>query len=623
MTYSHKLSRRLALNYLPGALATLLLASACASGDLADTNAPGGTPADTPPVASSNATVIITPGSVTAEAHQPVQFTGYARTAEGDSTTSDLEWSSSGGTMGADGVFSADSAGTYAIYLARGGIKGKPSTVVVVPPDTSLTAVVVSPDTATVAMGAKKTFTATGKLADGTTRSSIAVTWSATGGSIDAAGNYTAGQTAGSYLVIAKAASATLADTAKVTIPAAATPTPTPTPAPTLSSVVLTPGTASLQTGATQQFSVSGKMSDGTTAPVSVTWSATGGTISTSGLYTAGSTAGTYRVVATATSAAKADTSTVTVTAPATTTPTSCSSYTYARRVAVSTASQLSSALSNAQAGDLIVMADGTYSGRFTISRSGTSTQPIVVCGSRNAVINAGSTSSNDGFTVKANYVTLSGFTITNALRAIVGQGANHDLFTNLSIHDIGQEGIHLHVFSSNNTVSYNTITNTGLVKAEFGEGVYLGTAVSQWGTYTGGQPDRSDYNRVINNKIGPNVRSEGVDVKEGTTGGLLQGNTFDGHGMVMSQTWVDSWVEIKGNNYQVLDNHGTYTLKDGFQTYSVASGWGNNNVFGGNVADLQASGYGIRVTGVTGTVVRCDNVVTNAGSGMSNVGCK
>ncbi len=55
----------------------------------------------------------------------------------------------------------------------------------------------------------------------------------------------------------------------------------------------------SLTTGDTQQFSAVGRMSDGSTAGVSVTWSATGGTMSGAGLYTAGSTAGTFRVIAT------------------------------------------------------------------------------------------------------------------------------------------------------------------------------------------------------------------------------------------------------------------------------------------------------------------------------------
>lgn len=36
---------------------------------------------------------------------------------------------------------------------------------------------------------------------------------------------------------------------------------------------------------------------------------------------------------------------------------------------------------------------------------------------------------------------------------------------------------------------------------------------------------------QIINNKIGPKVRSECIDVKENTVGGLIEGNTFDGSG--------------------------------------------------------------------------------------------
>jgi hypothetical protein len=72
---------------------------------------------------------------------------------------------------------------------------------------------------------------------------------------------------------------------------------PRQNPPPTGSgvSVSINPSSASLQTGSPQQFSatVTG------TANTNVTWTATGGTISTSGLYTAGNSGGSYSVTAT------------------------------------------------------------------------------------------------------------------------------------------------------------------------------------------------------------------------------------------------------------------------------------------------------------------------------------
>ncbi len=76
---------------------------------------------------------------------------------------------------------------------------------------------------------------------------------------------------------------------------------------------MLTPGSVSLSAGATQQFTVSGKMSDGSTGPVSVTYTATGGTTTSAGLYTAGQTAGTFQMIAKQTNGTLADTSTVTI----------------------------------------------------------------------------------------------------------------------------------------------------------------------------------------------------------------------------------------------------------------------------------------------------------------------
>lgn len=79
--------------------------------------------------------------------------------------------------------------------------------------------------------------------------------------------------------------------------------------APTVDTVTVTPATtASLLTGATQNFTAAVKMSDGSTNSAGVTWSVTGGgTIAQTGVYTAPSAAQSTAVTITATS--KADTS--------------------------------------------------------------------------------------------------------------------------------------------------------------------------------------------------------------------------------------------------------------------------------------------------------------------------
>jgi hypothetical protein len=175
-------------------------------------------------------------------------------------------------------------------------------------PGPTLSSVEVSPISATVASGDSLDFTATGRMSDGSA-AQVATIWQATGGTINAAGRFRAGGTAGAYRVIAATPDLAHADTAAVIVTAI-----TPPPGgPTLTAVTLTPAVDTLAPGASATFSASGHYSNGHDSSVAVTWSATGGTISSTGPYQAGQTTGTYRVVATATGAGLADTARVVV----------------------------------------------------------------------------------------------------------------------------------------------------------------------------------------------------------------------------------------------------------------------------------------------------------------------
>jgi hypothetical protein len=78
--------------------------------------------------------------------------------------------------------------------------------------------------------------------------------------------------------------------------------------------VILSPASVSLVSSGTQKFTAYGRNSVGDSVAVLVTYAATGGTISSTGLYTAGSTGGSFRVVAAASGIS--DTSLVSVSAP-------------------------------------------------------------------------------------------------------------------------------------------------------------------------------------------------------------------------------------------------------------------------------------------------------------------
>ncbi|WP_163508921.1 right-handed parallel beta-helix repeat-containing protein [Fodinicola acaciae] len=301
----------------------------------------------------------------------------------------------------------------------------------------------------------------------------------------------------------------------------------------------------------------------------------------------------------------------------------------YQPTVTVSDSRGLTAALKNAKAGDVIRLADGTYAGTFVLSAKGTSQRPIVVTGSAKAVLDGGGVKSGYGFhLMDSAFVVLQGFTVTNAQKGIVVDHTSSSTIDAVTVRHIGDEAIHLRDFSSDNVVQGSSVSDTGLRRAAFGEGIYLGSAESNWKKISGGQPDASLRNRVIGNHIGPDVRAEGIDIKEGTSNGEIRGNTFDGHG-IAGENHADSWIDVKGNAYVIAANRGSYLPAlpdggDGFQTHVVdkAGAYGRMNVFTGNTADLgDATGYGFRIDAKgPGNIVCADNKVTAAEAGVANV---
>lgn len=298
------------------------------------------------------------------------------------------------------------------------------------------------------------------------------------------------------------------------------------------------------------------------------------------------------------------------------------------RTVAVSSADELARALAAAKPGDTIRLAAGTYEGDFTATADGTPAEPITLTGTADAVL-----SNHGGYGLHldgAAYWRLTGFSVRRAKKGLVLDGARHVDIDRLDVSQIDEEGVHFRRSSTDNVIRRSRVHDTGLRKPQYGEAVYVGSAKSNWGTYgQNGGPDRSDRNQVLDNELGPNVAAEHIDVKEGTEGGVVSGNTFDGHG-ISGANYADSWMDVKGNGYRIEGNTGTFdgdgALADGYQTHSVVDGYGCGNTFRANHSDLGgAPGYAINVTdqrdcaAAPNTVYR-DNTVTGAGKGLTNI---
>lgn len=291
-------------------------------------------------------------------------------------------------------------------------------------------------------------------------------------------------------------------------------------------------------------------------------------------------------------------------------------------RIFVRNALELRVALGEAEPGDLIELASGTYEGQFRISTSGTPRQPIVLCGPRSAILDTGNAATGYGLHIQADHWIIKGITVRNALKGIVMDRSNHVTLSGIEVYDTGTEGIRLRDLSSDNRIEDAYIHDTGLTAPVNGEGIYIGTANSQWCLRLACAPDTSDRNVLIGSVIGPNVTAEAVDIKEGSTGGTLRGNTFDGSGM----GGADSWVDLKGNGYLIVDNRGVVSSNDGLQIHSPVVGWGQDNVIRDNHLEVRGPGHGIWVGDSARNlpnVLGCSNVIVAAAGGDINVPCQ
>ena len=161
---------------------------------------------------------------------------------------------------------------------------------------------IIVPESAMIDPGDIVQFTAHGLTAANETLD-VDVRWSATGGSIDDAGLFVSDSTVTEGAVTASLEGRGIQARASVR-------------KRQVTELILTPGSATLVPGATQQFEARGVRNSGDTVPVNVSYSATGGSISSRGLYTAGQEAGNYEVIALYPRTELQDTAEVTVSEP-------------------------------------------------------------------------------------------------------------------------------------------------------------------------------------------------------------------------------------------------------------------------------------------------------------------
>jgi len=168
------------------------------------------------------------------------------------------------------------------------------------PADDTVVQVRVTPDSVILDTAQTQQFVAAGRTQAGDSVA-IAVTWSASTGTITADGMYTTDTSMADAVITATLMGSHMSGISRVRKRRVAR-------------IVVAPAVVTLPAGGTQQFAAWGVRNTGDSVAVAVTYSATGGSIASGGLYTAGQTAGNYRVIARQTNGSLADTAAVTIT---------------------------------------------------------------------------------------------------------------------------------------------------------------------------------------------------------------------------------------------------------------------------------------------------------------------
>jgi len=268
-------------------------------------------------------------------------------------------------------------------------------------------------------------------------------------------------------------------------------------------------------------------------------------------------------------------------------------------RIFVHDTEELKTALSEASAGDEIILAPGeyVYSGAtpkghmFTCEAEGTEERPVILRSEDPedpAVLSGTDVNENYCLTVTGDWWEIRDLVITNAGKGIIVDNSLHTKIINCEVYGIGAEGIHFRDNSSYCIAENCFVHDTGIVSPAYGEAIYIGSSKS-----TQGYGYDCNYNTVRGCRLGPGVAAEHVDVKEYTTGTLIENCIFDGTG-ISGENSANSFVDLKGNDCILRNNtgyrNGCEKVERAFDMNCLAEGWGQNALIYGNKVYMDQS---------------------------------
>ncbi len=236
--------------------------------------------------------------------------------------------------------------------------------------------------------------------------------------------------------------------------------------------------------------------------------------------------------------------------------------------IMVSDVEGLRAALLAATAGDRIVVAPGVYAPDDTLEEefagstraayyladaSGSEDAPIRLEAEDPAdpPVLLGLTHSDSAYVlwIRGDHWRIQDLVLERGGKGLMLDHSSHTVASRITVRDMGDEGIHLRSGTSDTLVEDCVVEGTGETQPGFGEGLYIGSDGSQWGLY---EPACDD--NVIRGCTVEGSHAEGVDIKEGTAGNVVEDSDFYG-GSISGENFADSFIDLKGITARVRNN--------------------------------------------------------------------